>query len=145
MAISAQSVIEQWLYSTLSGDSTLSALVGGRFYSSEVSQDDDTAYPCVLFSYYTGNDVLGMNASRHYSECVYKVVVIGLDQPFSALEAAYARADLLLHRQAAITVPGAGSIIHSYRSQPYQITETAPGGKQYRSLGGLYVIAAQPS
>lgn len=145
MSVSAQSVIEQWIYAQLSGDATLVSLVGGRFYSTEVSQDDDTAFPCVLFSYYTGRDLMVQNASRVWTECVYKVTVIGLDQPFSALEAIHQRVDNLLHRKGSQTVSGAGLIVHSYRETPYQITEDAPGGKKYRHMGGLYTIAAQPS
>lgn len=145
MAVSAQSVIEQWIYAQLTSDATLSALVGGRFYSTEVSQDDDTAFPCVLFSYYTGRDLMIQNASRVWTECVYKVVVIGFDQPFSTLESIHARVDALLHRKGSQTVSSAGQIVHSYREQPYQLTEDAPGGKKYRHLGGLYTIAAQPA
>lgn len=138
-----QAVIETWLYSTLSADSTLTASIGSNIFANEVDEDTDAAYPCVLFAYLAGEDLMIQSATRVWTETLYKIEVIVRDQPMLAADSIYSRVDELLHRGAG-TVAGDGEVYSCVRTQPRQLTETAEGGNKYRYSGGLYRIYARP-
>jgi len=138
-----QAIIETWLYTTLSADATLTSLVGSRIYANEVPDGVDSPYPCVVFGFIGGDDLMIHSASRVWTETLYKVEVIGQDVSFSTVDSIYSIVDSLIHRGSG-TAAG-GEVYSCVRQQIIQITETAEGGLKYRRSGGLYSIIAQPS
>ena len=143
MSLTPQAIIETWAYSTLSASSSLTALVGNRIYANEVPEAVDSPYPCVVFGFLAGDDLMIHSASRVWTETLYKVEVIGQDMPFSTVDFIYAIVDEILHRGSG-TVAG-GDVYSCVRQQIIQIDETGEGGLRYRRSGGLYSITAQPS
>lgn len=143
MPSTVQDVIERWLYSLLSGNAALTAIINTNIFANEVDEDDDSAYPCVLLAFIAGDDLMIQSASRVWAETLYKIVVIGKDMPMSDVDAIYSQVDALIHRGSGTNASGT---VHScVRQQVIQQTETAEGGIKYRSSGGLYKIIAQPT
>lgn len=143
MALTIQAIVETWLYNTLSSDATLGALVGTRIFANEVPESEDSAYPCVVFGFLGGDDLMIQSAVRVWTETLYKVEVIGKDVSFSSIDSIYSIVDSLIHRGAGVIA--GGQVYSCVRQQIIQLTETAEGGIKYRRSGGLYTITASPT
>lgn len=128
---------EQWLYSVLANDATLtSALGASRIYSTVVPPDG--VFPCVLFALQDPRDFLKSGPYRVWTTALYVVRVIGQTTSYSPLTTAAARLDALL-RAASGTV-ALGTVWGCVRERPYSTFELDSGGKQYRHLGGIYRV-----
>lgn len=135
-------LVAGWLYATLSGDATITGLVG-----TDVHEDiapDDAGDPHIVFTCLAPNDVrTGAGA--------YQIMTTGLWLVRAAVEGeSYrgdiatlaARIDVLLDRKAA-TVTG-GAVLSCVRERPHRMAERdEQTGKQWRHLGGEYRIEAQ--
>lgn len=130
--------VDQWLYERLSGDTTLSNLVGGRIYSYLAPQD--AVLPFVLFSHQAGHDVRGVGPARIMTSLVYQVKAVGQGHSFGPLKAIADRLDTLLQGASGSVVDG--TVLMCVREQPVEYVET-DDGVQYRHLGGLWRIIAQ--
>lgn len=130
--------VDQWLYERLSGDSTLSGLVGGRIYSYLAPQD--AALPFVVFSHQAGHDVRGVGPARIMTSLVYQVKAVGQGHSFQQLKAIADRLDALLQGASGSVVDG--TVLMCVREQPVEYVET-DDGIQYRHLGGMWRIIAQ--
>jgi hypothetical protein len=129
---------EQWLYSKLSGDAQLAAVVGTRVYGYRAP--DGAALPYVLYQNQAARDVAGVGPARIGSSLMYLVRVVGETTTFAALQTAAARIDAVL-QGAAGTVPD-GEVWGCGREQPFVLVETN-AGKQVRHLGGVYRVWAK--
>lgn len=129
---------EQWLYTVLSGDTTLSSLVGGRIYSYLAPQD--AVLPFVVYSHQAGHDVRGVGPTRIMTSLVYQVKAVGQGGSFQPLKAIADRLDVLLQGASGSVVDG--TVLMCVREQPVEYVEVE-NGVQYRHLGGLWRIIAQ--
>lgn len=128
------SAADKWLYTTLSGDAALAAIVGTRVY--DTLAPEGSAFPCVVFSYQGGHDVHTNGPGRVMVSALYQVKVIGKDGAFSELTSAAERIDELLHARHGSNTDG---LAWAVREQPIKYMETDSGVRYYH-LGGLYRI-----
>jgi hypothetical protein len=138
------SAAETWLYATLTGDATLTGLVGARVYNTR--RPADGAMPCVVFQLQASGDVMVVGAVRVWSRLTY--VVRGIAEPVppsyeGTLKSIAGRIDALLHGKSGSN--GAGTVWSCVRVRPFQMAETPPqlGGREFRHLGGVYEIQAR--
>ena len=136
---SETNIIETWLYSVLSGDATLHALVADRIFNTIALQN--SPYPCVVFQYQGGHDVMNVSTFRIMTDALYVVKGIAQSAVFADVKPIADQVDTLLHGQAG-TVAGLGTVLMSNREQPFQLLEQ-DGDTHYRHLGGIYRIIAQ--
>jgi hypothetical protein len=131
--------IEKWLYQYLSGDSTLSTMVGGRFYGPKAKSG--TLFPYVQWNWQGASDVNGNAAARLMTKPLYQIKVVsqGLND---SVAAAADRLDSLLTAAKEVTTNGID--ISVVREQPMSyIEEGADPETQFHHLGGLYRIYCQ--
>jgi hypothetical protein len=128
---------EEFLYSRLANDVTLSGLVNGVFVN---IAPQPTIYPLVIIQEMSGIDYAAVGAYRVWTNFVYLVKVIGQTASNGDLKAAVARIDALLHR--ASGAAGDGTIWACVREQVIRMPEYAPGGQQYRHSGAMYRVYA---
>lgn len=132
-------LVESWLYTTLSTDATLVAQVGTRIYSYVAPTTATTPY--VVFNAQSpGFDVMGVGTARVMLNCLYQVKVVVQDASFSTAKAAANRIDALLH--GATGAPTGGEVLGCVREGPLAYAEVTDG-IEYRHLGGLYRIWVQ--
>ena len=132
-------IIETWLYTVLSGDATLHALVADRIFNTISLQDEP--YPCVIFQWQGGHDVMNVSTYRIMVDALYVVKAVAKSAVFADVKAIADRVDTLLHSQAG-DVAGLGTVFMCNREQPFQLVEQ-DGDTHYRHLGGIYRIIAQ--
>lgn len=118
-----------WLYSTLTGDATLQALVGTRVYRDVAPAA--ASYPLVVFSLQAGTDLMVVGATRVWSNLVCVVRAVGLAQTYATLQQIASRIDELLH--AAVGT----DVLMCVREVPIDYTET-DYGESYAHVGGQY-------
>lgn len=130
---------EQWLYSTLSGDSTLTGLATGGVW--RVLAPAKTALPYVIFQKQAARDVSTVAAIRIMDSLLYTVKAVVLKSDYLAKGAAMAdRIDTLLHRQTATT--SNAYVFACYREEPFSMDELT-AGTEYSHLGGIYRLYVQ--
>jgi len=130
--------VEQWRYTTLTGDATLAAAVGARCYGYIAPQP--AQFPFLLFAMQAGTDVMGVGTARIMLNALFQVKVIGATNSFAALKPLADRIDAVLHGATGSVVDGA--ILACTREEPLAYVDVS-GETQYRHLGGLYRIIAQ--
>jgi hypothetical protein len=130
---------EEWLYTTLSGDETLTDLISGIY---SYIAPDAAAYPFLVYKYLDGEDEPGVGTARLFSRLEYAVVGVDSGESFSALDAIADQIDTLLHAKQGAT-PDGGLIVDCIRLRPLANVEVAEGGLQIRQLGGVYQIRVQ--
>jgi hypothetical protein len=132
--------IEQWIYSLLEADTTISGLVGTNIYSGGMAPQDAT-YPCIVFGLITSSDTVGNSAQRILT--VSRYLVRAVDQVESQsgnLKTLAQRIDVLLSPPTATgTVESGTHILGSYRESPFNGILEA-WNILYRHLGGYYRI-----
>lgn len=131
-------LIEPWLYATLSGDATLSALVAGRF-SGAVSLDAIPT-PYVTFSLMSPRDIIGIGGVRIDTDNLYVVKGVSQGGTWDDVSPIANRIDYLIHRPNSIMTMSNGSLT-CLRENVHQAIEVDEG-LQYRHLGGVYRIRA---
>jgi hypothetical protein len=130
--------VDRWLYGLLTGDPTLTGLVGGRVYG--YVAPDDAALPFVVYSHQGGSDVRGNGPTRFMVSLLYQVKVVGAGASFQPLKPIADRLDELL--QGASGTVSDGRVLACVREQPVAYTEV-DNGVVYRHAGGLWRIHAQ--
>lgn len=125
----------EWLYSTLSGDSTLAGYAPGGVFRSLAPPT--TATPFVIMSYQSGLDSLTMNAVRMMSELLFLAKAVGPATSMAGIVNAASQIDVLLKRTSGTTVDGLGAILACYREQPLEVDEIV-NGELWTNIGGLY-------
>lgn len=130
-------VADSWLYAVLSGDATLAGLATGGIHG-HVNPNAAPTFPYVLYQLQApGADVRGVGPARVMTQALYLVRGIAQANSFGGnLTTIANRIDVLL--QAASGSAAGGLVLSCVREQPFALPETAPGGLQYRHLGGIY-------
>jgi len=123
----------EFLYNTLTGDSTLMALVTGIYRGMAA---DGTVPPYVILSLQAGTDTLTANAVRLLTQPLYQVSAMGPASMSTQLAQAAARIDDLLKRTQG-SVAGC-RIDFCYREQPLLLDLPPTLGVMWSKIGGLY-------
>lgn len=132
-------VAEQWLYTVLSGDTALAAVVGTRIYA-DVAPAGAT-FPYVVYQNQAGRDVRGVGPTRIMANLLYVVRGVNATTTYTgALETIANRIDAVL--QAASGTNTRGVVIACVREQPFKLAESLDTG-EYRNLGGIYRLWAK--
>jgi hypothetical protein len=131
------SAAEEFIYGTLTGDATLTALVTGGVWNTQAEQG--SVYPLLLYQFMSGLDYAAVGAERVWTNLIYMVKVIADTADFSVMNAAVARIDQLLHRASGTVADG--SVWSCTREQVIRLPDSV-AGSQYRQAGGLYRIYA---
>ena len=131
--------VEQWLYTVLSGDAALAALVSGVY---GYLAPQDATPPWVTFTHQAGTDVMGVGTARVMTSFLYQVKATGSGGSGAALKPIADRIDALLHGKSGTTADG--RIISCVREQDLAMVEVDPSGVRWNHIGGIYRIQAQP-
>jgi hypothetical protein len=67
--------VEQWMYSTLAGDATVSSIVSTRIYADEAPQE--AAFPMIIFAHIGNVDILRSGSNGRFAKNIYLVRAIG--------------------------------------------------------------------
>jgi hypothetical protein len=130
-----------FLYSLLSGDGTLAALVSGVFSDYAPAA---TAPDWVVLGHQSGVDTLTATAVRRLSRNLYRILAVGPESHYTNLVAIANRFDALLmpaDNPLRNATSGGVTVLAAYREQPLALAETVPGsafGPAWLNLGGLY-------
>lgn len=119
----------EWLYTRLSGDATLQALVGQRVYRHIAPAG--AALPCVVLSYQASSDLTMVSTNRVWAAVIVSVKVVGKGGSYGTLRAAYDRIDELLHGASG------GAVIACVREFQFDYAEM-DNGVVYENVGGQY-------
>lgn len=129
-------VVDRWLYETLSGDSELAGMVGGRIVGT-LSQGA-VATPYVVYFLSSSRDVYTVPTIRVDTDSRYTVKAVGTGATWSQVARIAAHLDALLHGAQATTSYGTVACV---RDTVIQYAEV-DGGTQYRHLGAVFRVRA---
>lgn len=132
-------IVYNWIYSVLSGDATITNVVGTRIYD---SVSPNLVYPYIIYNWQGGTDVTEISAIRIMMNGLFQVKVVDKSTSFNTISPVATRIDQLLHR--ASTTTSNGIILGSKRELPISLVELN-NAIQYRHLGGIYRIFSQDS
>ena len=137
--------IDEWLIATLTGDVTLTGLVGARVFTE--AAPIGSGFPCVVIRSISTDDQMGAGQNRIMVTEQRLVEGVHQVQDFGPLRAIADRIDALLHLKPAAGSVIAGSwsgvtVLSSTRLRVSRLSEDIDG-RHYRRLGGLYQINAQ--
>lgn len=136
--IETVSIVEPWLYATLSEDPVLAGLVGDRI-AGTLSTVTLTP-PYVTFLLQSPLDIGGVGGVRIATENLYVVKAVTQSSSWDEVIPIAERIDYLIHRPGSVMTEARGSL-SCIRDRPFQQPEV-DGGLQYRHLGGIYRIRA---
>lgn len=132
------SIVEPWLYATLSADPALAGLVGDRI--SGTLSTVTLATPYITFLLQSPLDIVGVGGVRISTDNLYVVKAVAQDSSWDQVIPIAERIDYLIHRPNSVMTETRGSL-SCVRERPFQAVEV-DGGLQYRHLGGVYRIRA---
>lgn len=132
-------IVYSWIYSVLSGNTTITNAVGTRIYDSIV---ENPTYPYIIYNWQGGTDVTEVSAIRIMMNGLFQVKVVDKNTSFNTISPIAMKIDQLLHRASATT--SNGIILSSKRELPISLVELN-NEIQYRHLGGIYRIFSQDS
>lgn len=132
--------INQWIYSTLSADPTVSAAVGTRIYSELAPQG--ATFPLVLFAHIGNTDVRNSFGNGRLSKVIYLVRAVTTGSSTDPVKAVADRFDplLLVHN---VTVDGVR--IAAVQHFQHHIRKDSDLGFPIAYLGSYYYIFCQPA
>lgn len=132
--------IERWLYTVLSSDGALTAVVSTRIYADRIPQDVASPYPCVVFGHLSARDLMGVGAFRIWANSLYVIRAIDETESFAGnVKTAADRIDAVLHAASGSNVDG--EIFACTRESPFRMSEETDG-RVFQHLGGQYRILA---
>lgn len=130
--------VDRWLYSTLTGDAALMALVTG-VHTWPVPQG--APLPYALFQEQASRDVQGMGPARLWVTGPWLVRAVFETRSWGgALEQVANRIDALLQAQGGVVA--GGQVFVCVREQPFRLVETVQS-REFRHLGGIYRVMAR--
>ena len=133
--------VEQWMYSTLAADPTISAQVGTRIYADQAPQG--AAFPLIVFAHIGNVDVLRAMNNGRISKVIYLVRVIGTGSSTGGvLKTVADRFDLLLLVKNVIVD---GVRIAYVQHDQHHIRKDSESGVPLSYLGSYYLIFCQPA
>lgn len=139
-------VMDTWLYGLLSGDTTLTAMLGKHPDSNECIYDalapSGAVLPYVVFQVQaTSPDTIAVGNIRIAANVVYAVRAIG-GVGFATVRPIAAQIDHLLHGARGVSANGV--VLSCHRERPLKLPpEIGPGGVAYYHQGGIYRVRAR--
>lgn len=129
--------IDRFLYSTLTGNAALTALVGTGVYESVAPEG--AATPFVVYGFHSATDVITMGGQfRAFTEPLYRIVAVNQEdgsdvvgQVADAIEAAVTGLQNVTLQPENLTIMGI------YRKMPLRLIEEI-NGKRFSTVGGLF-------
>jgi hypothetical protein len=126
---------EEFIFDTLTGDTTLTGLIGGRVFNTQAVQG--AAYPLVVYQWMSGQDYAAVGAERIWTNLLYLVKAIADNALYP--DAIAARIDALLHRASGNVTNGV--VWSCTREQVIRLPD-AVAGSQFRQSGAVYRLLA---
>ena len=123
-----------WLYSTLSGDSTLLGYAPGGVW--RYIAPTGTATPYIILQPQSPNDKITMNAIRIFSDDAFQVKAVAPETQFQAMINASNRIDTLINNKPVTTITG-GTLLACFRERELEYNEIV-NGALWQHMGGLY-------
>ena len=133
--------IASWLYSRLSGDATLTTLVGSRIYRELAPQG--AAYPMITFSQQSAIDKNGVAGAHLMDNQLWLVKVIGTGESYASMRPISDRIFQVLHQQGQVAVNGA-FIGRAVREQMIPQGAEYVGSVRYNYLNAQFRIIGHP-
>ena len=133
-------IIDPWIYSTLSGDSALTAIVGNRLIST-LAQEGVPA-PYVQWFLASEADITVVGGVRIQVDTIYTVKGVSEGASWTQVRNIARRLDALLHRPGQTITTATGNLT-SIRAGIIQYPEVAQA-TQFRHLGMQVRIRANP-
>ena len=136
--------VSRWLYTTLTTDPALTALLGGTDAPSRVKEGVYTgdAKAWVVYTLLEPQDVKGVGLTHLASTVQFQVKAVGVGASYTPLVAVYQRIHALLDGRTNQEPAQGGLILHATRVSGVMFPERA-NGIEYRHLGGLYETLTQ--
>ena len=136
---------DQWIYSTLKADSTLTALIGGatspRIYNEQAPQTG-TVFPCVIYQMQSAVDLMWVGPRRVWSDMLYLVRAVQETSSYGGSILTIAeRIDETLHATPNGDTNSYGVIWTCVGEQPFRLPEVRDG-RNFRHFGRIYRIYA---
>lgn len=132
---------DKWIYTALSGDAQLTAIVGPRIYAEQAPQG--AALPYVVFNFQGGADLMSVGPYRVWTNALMLVRGIAETASYAGSLATIAdRIDAILHAQSGSNVDGV--VYAAVRERPFRMPEMG-NGRQFRHAGGIYRLWVQKS
>jgi hypothetical protein len=133
--------VEQWMYTTLAADTTVSSIVGTRIYADEAPQQ--AAYPMVLFAHIGNVDIIRTGGNGRMAKVIYLVRAVGLGSSTAGnLKTVADRFDPLLLVQN-VTVDGVR--IAYVQHDQHHIRKDSESGVPVSYIGSYYLVFTQPA
>lgn len=132
--------VEQWMYSTLVADATVTSIVDARVYADEAPQG--ATFPLVLFAHIGNVDVLRSGSNGRMAKVIYLVRAVGKGSSTSGdLMTVADRFDPLLLVQN-VTVNGVR--IAYVQHDQHHIRKDSTDGIPMSYIGSYYLVFTQP-
>jgi len=139
---------DQWIYSTLKADATLTALIGGsaapRIYNEQAPQGNGTTpiYPLIIYQMQSAVDLMWVGPRRVWSDMLYLVRGVAETSSYGGnLLTITERIDETLHATPNGDTNAYGVIWTCVGEQPFRLPEVQ-GGRNFRHFGRIYRIRA---
>lgn len=132
--------IDRWLFTTLTGDAALTAVIGTKVYADIVWQATPPIEPpYAIYSMLSGVDLRVVGPYRVWSDCLYIVKMVAESNTFAGvLKTGADRIEAVINVKSGSNVDGI--VDNCYRVQPLRLAEPPVNGRIYRQLGGIYRI-----
>lgn len=136
-------VVEQWIFTQLTGDEELMELVGytgddppePKVFSYNADEPFPIEPPCVIFSMNFATDTQTHNGTSVMAACYYSIRAVVPGSSFEPAKDIAARIHAVLSGQQGETADGI--VFGCQRENPLAFPQS-DNGVQYRHLGGLY-------
>lgn len=144
MSVHEVQIALEFLYSTLIGDATLTALLANGTHGiwRDYAPPGTTPVYVIFGMQSPGGDTLTMNAVRLLTNPLYQVKAVGPASNMQPILDAASEIDNLLKRTSG-TVTG-GLVSACYRESPLEVPELV-NGETWNNVGGLYRLQIQQS
>lgn len=135
--MSEVAVALSWLYSTLSADLQMQELAPGGVWRTEAPPSTAAPYIILTFQPQPSRDELEFGG-RAFSDMFFEVCAVAPAKTTQTTANAADRIDILLTVKQQTTITG-GTLISSYRTQPYEV-DVLIDGEPWTNIGGVYQI-----
>jgi hypothetical protein len=132
-------IVETWLWGTLSGDGTLTGMIGADNIAGTLAPEALDP-PYVAWLCQSEVDITGNAGQIISADALYEVKTVAQTSSWDDVRPVARRVHELLHRPGEVVTTDLGSL-SCVRERIIQYPEV-DGGVQYRHLGGIYRIRA---
>lgn len=132
--------VQQWLYTTLSGDATIAGVVGSRVFAEQAPQEAEL--PLVLFAHIGNVDVLRTIGLGRVARTLWLVRAVGNGESVQgSLRTVADRFDPLLIKSNIVVD---NVLINTVQHDQFHVRSDAETGVPVSYIGSYYLIFCQP-